>query len=83
MRRPIEAWGPALAHLTNTGIKMTNKAKTPKALLADQELIGFARAACSGDQIARRASSAKVTVEMTDIAKQTTPATHLERKSGW
>jgi len=37
---------------------MTSKQRTPKDLLADHELIGFARRA--GDQVIQRASSAKV-----------------------
>ena len=46
---------------------MTNRIMTPKALLRGQDLIGFVRNSDDGDQIPRRASSAKVTsVEPTD-----------------
>ena len=40
---------------------MTKAANTPKALLRDRDLIGFKRPTNGGDQIPRRASSAKVT----------------------
>jgi hypothetical protein len=37
-------------------------AKSPKDFLSAHELIGFKRSGKSGDQVPRRASSAKVTV---------------------
>jgi hypothetical protein len=43
------------------GTSMTNRITNPKALLRGQDLIGFARNTGNGDQIPRRASSAKVT----------------------
>lgn len=39
---------------------MTDKAKTAKALLSGQELIGFRRPKSGGDHLVQRASSAKV-----------------------
>lgn len=42
---------------------MTGNAEKPKELLADQELIGFTRHSSGGEQVLRRASSAKVTFE--------------------
>jgi hypothetical protein len=52
--------------------------KKPKDLLSDYELIGFTRRLGSGEQVVRRASSAKVTaIEPTvrpDPAEETSPA---------
>ena len=50
------------------GISMTNRIMTPKALLRGQDLMEFVRNSDDGDQIPRRASSAKVTgsIEPTD-----------------
>jgi hypothetical protein len=51
---------------------MTDRAKTAKALLSEQEhLIGFMK--CSGEHLVRRASSAKVYVPETSPIKN--PAT--------
>ena len=58
--------------------------KKPKELLSDLELIGFARRSSGGDQVARRASSAKVTVEPTSpegLAKRLAPVPPAD-KSG-
>ena len=40
---------------------MTSRIMTPKALLRGQNLIGFVQNSNDGNQVARRASSAKVT----------------------
>jgi len=56
--------------------------KKPKDLLAGRELIGFRRAG-DGDQIVRRASSAKVTsVETTTRPRPATAPARPSRKSG-
>jgi hypothetical protein len=48
---------------------MTNRLKSPKALLRDHDLIGFVRSKSGGEHLVQRASSAKVfAIETTDIS---------------
>ena len=46
---------------------MTDKSRTAKALLGDQDLIGFIRSKSDGEHMVQRASSAKVFFEPTSI----------------
>jgi hypothetical protein len=48
---------------------MTDKARTAKALLGDQELIGFVRLKSDGKHMVQRASSAKVFAEPSSIGE--------------
>lgn len=45
------------------GVQMQDKYKDLKESLAKKDLMGFLRPASGGGQVARRASSAKVTIE--------------------
>ena len=48
---------------------MTDKARTAKALLGDQDLIGFVRSKSDGEHMVQRASSAKVFTESSSISE--------------
>ena len=53
----------------NRGTSMTNRITKPKAFLRGQDLIGFAWSTGNGDQIPRRASSAKLHLSNLPIAE--------------
>jgi hypothetical protein len=57
---------------------MTGK-KTPKELLADEDMLGFVRSQRSGGQVLRRATSAKVTVESTEPLQRMTDSADTKK----
>jgi hypothetical protein len=73
--KPSTCHGTKGLEVLKRGIEMTGK--KPKDLLSDYELIGFTRRLGKGDQVVRRASSAKVTAVEPTVP--TPPKRRLQR----